>query len=52
MTLRSPIRRRLSLLVMLAGVVLLSVLARPAALITFALVALAGGLTIPQSPQR
>ena len=45
-------RRRIPLLTLLAGVVLLSVLVRPAALITFTLVALAGGLTIPPSAQR
>ncbi|WP_198015189.1 hypothetical protein [Synechococcus sp. CC9616] len=52
MKLRSLIRRRFSLLTILASVVLLSVLVRPAALITFTLVALAGGLTIPTSTQR
>ena len=52
MKLRPPIGRRFSLLTLLSGAVLLSVLVRPAALITFTLVALAGGLTIPPTPQR
>tara|TARA_B100001939_G_scaffold228332_1_gene196621 strand:- start:494 stop:652 length:159 start_codon:yes stop_codon:yes gene_type:complete len=52
MRLPSLIGGRLTLLILLASAVFFSVLVRPAALITFALVALAGGITIPPPAQR
>ena len=51
MQLRNPQIHRLSLLILLCFVVVVSILSRPSSLITFTLVAVAGGLTSPQPEQ-
>ena len=52
MQLRNPQIHRLSLLILLCFVVVVSILSRPSSLITFTLVAVAGGLTSPQPEQH